>query len=208
MSRTRPTPIRPRRRWWLVPVGLVVVGTLALPAALAQNTGGATGDATATPPTPPHARMRDHDGWRGVMGPDGAFMLRGPRGGVFAGGPARTAPEGMSARIDRMRERMGERGRDAFARWLDADPAAGPVVPGLIGAVPDGTTVRLAFWDGAPDADGQELATLVFVGGETDVALFRTQVREAATGASHVVIDVIGRLVALPTLQEDAGTAP
>lgn len=182
------TTTRRRPAWLALPVGLALVAALAWSPALAQD--GTPADAAATPEAsapPAWARAR-------------AFAHRLPDGAR-----ARLA-ERFDGRGGPFAERRGlAPDRDpgaAFTRWLAADLPAGPVVPGLVGTVPEGTTVRLTFYAGAPDADGTELADLVYVAGTTDAAAFREQVRAAAEGADHVVVDVIGRVVALP--QADA----
>jgi hypothetical protein len=183
-----------------LPLGLVLVGALALSPVLAQDaTSDATSDATIETATPDLGRRAG--AFFARRGPDGAVAMHGWRGDP-RGGPL-GVPLG---RRDDVRARLGADGEavrgEAFARWLEAD--AGPLVPGLIGRVDAGTTVRLTFFDGAPDEGGAELASLVFVGAETDAAAFREQVRAAADGASHVVVDVLGRTVELPTAPEDA----
>ncbi len=165
-------PNRTARRatWTAVASGLALVGALAFSPVLAQDA--ATDSAGATTASMPRA---------------GAFLLRGDR---------------LGAAAMRLHERFDGGGRDvrsdAFARWLGAEVDAGPIVPGLVGRVADGTTVRLAFFDGAPEDGGAELATLTFVAGEGDATAFQNEVRAAAEGASHVVVDVLGRVVALP----------
>jgi hypothetical protein len=183
------TPNRTARRttWTALLLGTALVGALAGFPVLAQDAAGApTGDATgATTGDAPRAGaffLR--------RGPDGGFALRGMHAAPRDGGRHGAPGERLEA---------GERLRgDAFARWLDADADAGPIVPGLIGRVADGTTVRLVFWAGAPTEGGTQLAELTFVAGEGDAAAFRTEVRTAAQGATHVVVDVLGRVVALP----------
>lgn len=86
----------------------------------------------------------------------------------------------------------------AFARWLAHTPDTMPLAPGLVGRVADGTEVRLHLYDGAPADGGTLLATLTFVAGSDDASSFQATVREVAVGASHVVVDVLGRTVALP----------
>jgi len=123
------------------------------------------------------ARMGDGRG-----GP--ATMFRGaagPRGAAF---PARAG---------------GLDGSALFARWLAHAPDAGPVAPGLVGRVPDGTEVRVHVYDGDPAADATLLATLTYVAGTDDLAAFQAELREAAADATHVVVDVLGRTVALPS---------
>lgn len=119
-----------------------------------------------------------------------------------AGGRRGAIGERFDAVARRVHERTeGERGgrrEGAFARWLAADAEAGPVVPGLVGRVAAGTTVRLVFYDGAPEEGGTELGTLTFVAGADDAAAFRETVRTTAEGATHVVVDVLGRVVSLP----------
>lgn len=85
-----------------------------------------------------------------------------------------------------------------FARWLERAQVAGPVAPGLVGRVQDGTEVRLHLYDGDPATDGTLLATLTYVAGSDDLASFQAELRDAAPDATHVVVDVLGRTVALP----------
>lgn len=92
---------------------------------------------------------------------------------------------------------------DAFAHWLAAEPAALPVVPGLVGRVPEGTEVRVHLYDGDPADGGELLASLGYVAGSDDLAAFHDDLREAAAGATHAVYDVLGRTVALPTAEDD-----
>jgi len=132
------------------------------------------------------ARMmlpRTHASMGGVRGGPPTVVLRGT-----------AAPFGADHQL-----RGGSRDHGAlFARWLDHAPDAGPVAPGLVGRVPDGTEVRLHLYDGDPAADGARLATLSFVAGSDDLAAFQADLREAASDATHVVVDVLGRTVALP----------
>jgi hypothetical protein len=192
-----------RATWTALPIGLVLVGALALSPALAQDAASdAATDATVETATPDLGRRAG--AFFARRGPDGTVAMHGWRGDDPRGGPVGARGD----RRDAARARLGADGAalrgDAFARWLEADAATGPLVPGLIGRVDAGTTVRLTFYAGAPDEGGAEAATLVFVGGETDAAAFREQVRAAVDGASHVVVDVIGRTVELPTTAEDA----
>ena len=99
---------------------------------------------------------------------------------------------------ERSRGERAERRDDAFARWLAADAEDGPLVPGLVARIGAGTTVRLAFYDGVPGEGSTELSTLTFVAGEDDAADFCDRVRSAAEGATHVAVDVLGRVVSLP----------
>lgn len=94
-------------------------------------------------------------------------------------------------------------GADTFARWLALDPAALPVVPGLVGRVPEGTEVRVQLYDGDPRDGGELLVSLGYVAGSDDLAEFHGALREAASDATHVVIDVLGRTVALPSAEAD-----
>lgn len=179
-----------RAAWTALPLGLALVGALALSPALAQD---ATTDAPndAAPATAAAPRTGAFFLRRG---PDGGFALRGMHVDPRAGGP-RSA---MRDRFDRFDRDGGDLRGEAFARWLEADADAGPIVPGLVGRIADGATVRLAFYDGAPEEGGTELAALTFVAGEDDATAFRAQVRTAAEGATHVVVDVLGRVVELP----------
>lgn len=95
-------------------------------------------------------------------------------------------------------------GADAFGHWLAAAPAARPVVPGLVGPVPDGTEVRVSVYDGHPDDGGNLLVSLVYLAGSDDLAAFHRELREAAAEATHLVIDLLGRTVALPAPPADA----
>ena len=94
-------------------------------------------------------------------------------------------------------------GADAFARWLALDPASLPVVPGLVGRVPEGTEVRVHLYDGDPSDGGELLVSLGYVADDGDLAGFHRDLREAAADATHVVIDVLGRTVALPMAEAD-----
>lgn len=190
-----------RAAWTALPLGLALVGTLTFAPALAQGApADATTDASATTDAAPGART---------------FFLRRSPGGGFAmygthGDPRAEAPRGALGRRLEARA-LGGRARfdgaeqrgDAFARWLEADPDAGPLVPGLVGRLADGATVRLVFYAGAPGDGGTVLAELTFVAGEDDAAAFRADVRTAAEGASHVAVDVLGRVVALPEATPD-----
>ena len=173
------TPNRTARRatWSALPLGLALVGALALSPALAQD---ATTD--AAPRTGAFLLRR---------GPDGGFTLRGVHVDPRSGGP-------RAAVRDRFERDGGDLRGEAVGRWLEAEAGAGPIVPGLVGRVADGATVRLAFFEGAPEEGGTELAALSFVAGEGDATAFRDAVRTAAAGATHVVVDVLGRVVALP----------
>jgi hypothetical protein len=85
-----------------------------------------------------------------------------------------------------------------FARWLERTPSTGPVVPGLVGRVSDGTEVQLHLYDGNPSNGGALLATLTYLAGSDDLTDFQADLRAAADGATHVVVDVLGRTVTLP----------
>lgn len=185
-----------RATWTALPLGLALVGALTLSPALAQGAAAdATTDASATIDAEPGARA-----FSLRRGPDGGFAMHGLRVGPRAEAPRGALGRRLEVAAMRGRERSGGEARrsDAFARWLEIDADAGPVVPGLVGRVATGTTVRLAFFAGAPEEGGTELATLTFVAGTDDAAAFRDAVRTAAEGASHVAVDVLGRIVALP----------
>ena len=194
------TPNRTVRRatWTALPLGLALVGALTFSPALAQDAAAdATPDASARADGAPRAGaffLR--------RGADGGLAMRGMHVDPRAGGRRGATGDRLDAVARRMHERVeGERGdlrEAAFARWLAADPEAGPVVPGLVGRVADGTTVRLVFYDGAPEEGGTELGALTFVAGEDDAVAFRETVRTAAEGATYVVVDVLGRVVSLP----------
>lgn len=179
-------------------MSLALVGALAFSPALAQDAAaGGTPDGSAraggAPPAGAFFLRRGADGEVAMHRVHVDPRARGRRG-AFA--------ERLDAAARRMDERAeGERGdrrEDVFARWLAADTDAGPVVPGLVGQVAAGTTVRLVFYAGAPEEGGTELGALTFVAGEDDAAAFRQTVRTTAEGATHVVVDVLGRLVSLP----------
>lgn len=190
-----PTVSHRPRAWLLLPLALAAA--LAWSPALAQD---GTNDATGAAPTAAATPAAHHLRGRAFAHrlPGGMHERLAERFGGRAGAD-RSGPLGGRRAL----ERRGEPGA-AFARWLDADAPLGPVVPGLVGAVPEGTTVRLTFYIGAPDADGRELATATYVAGTTDVAAFRAEVRAAAAGADHVVVDVLGRVVPLPSDAADA----
>ena len=185
-----------RATWKALPLGLVLIGALALSPALAQD--GASDAATEAPAaaTAPDAGPRA-GAFFARRGPDGAVAMRGVRFGP-RGGPEAA----IGGRRDAGRPRLGPDGEglggQAFARWLEADGDAGPIVPGLVGRLADGTSVHLVFYAGAPGEGGTELADLTYVAGEGDVSTFREEVRMAAQDATHVVVDVLGRVVALP----------
>jgi hypothetical protein len=122
------------------------------------------------------------------------------RMGDGRGGPATTfrGAAGPRGHAHPMRARSLDGGA-LFARWLAHAPDAGPVAPGLVGRVPDGTEVRLHVYDGDPAADATRLATLTYVAGTDDLAAFHAELREASADATHVVVDVLGRTVALPS---------
>ena len=185
-----------RATWTALPLGLVLVGALSLSPALAQDS---TSDAATEAPaeaTAPEAGRRA-GAFFARRGPDGAVAMRGMRDAP-RGGPAAA----VGGRRDAARARLGADGEglggQAFARWLEADGDAGPIVPGLVGRLADGTSVHLVFYTGAPEDGGTELADLTYVAGESDASAFRDEVRTAAQDATHVVIDVLGRVVALP----------
>ncbi|MDF1521430.1 MAG: hypothetical protein P1P87_01250 [Trueperaceae bacterium] len=184
-----------RATWTALPLGLVLVGALALSPALAQDAAGGAPDATAdTATTEPSRRAGAFFARRA---PDGAVAMHGWR--VDSRGGPLGAPIG---RRDDVWARLGADGEalrgEAFARWLEADADVGPIVPGLVGRLTDGTSVRLVFYAGAPEDGGAVVADLTFVAGEGDAAAFRDEVRAAAADATHVVVDVLGRVVALP----------
>ena len=192
-----------RATWTALPIGLALVGALTLSPALAQDAASdATTDATAEAPMPDLGRRAG--AFFARRGPDGVVVMHGWRGDPRVG-PAGAPGE----RRDGARPRLGVDGEapraELFARWLAADEDAGPIVPGLIGRLAEGTSVRLVFYDGAPEDGGTALADLTFVAGEGDASAFRDDVRTAAAGATHVAVDVLGRVVALPgALPEDA----
>lgn len=196
------TPDRTARRtpWTALTLGLALTGALAGVPALAQdasNDGAAGGAAIDASPAAPRVGTF----WL-RHGPDGAIAMRAMRFAVRAGsgGPFAERLDGFAGRrAARSGGSGGAHRGDAFARWLDADADAGPLIPGLVGRLADGATVRLTFYAGAPEDGGTERAALTFVAGEDDAASFRREVRAAAEDATHVVVDVLGRVVALPT---------
>jgi hypothetical protein len=195
---TAPTRTTRPRSWPALSLGLTLVGALALSPALAQAAAPSTPGAAATTSETIDGHAR-RGAWTLRRGPEGALLARGPMGGTWFGRPGGPMADGARRRFEARSGASDERsGGGAFARWLAADGAAGPLVPGLVGRAEDGTTVRIAFYDGAPEDGGTELAALTFEAGVDDVGAFRERVRAAADGATHVAIDVLGRVVALP----------
>jgi len=205
VTSTTDTPPRrgARRRVWRTFVAaLALAGLVALPA-VAQ-------DEAATTPTDARVQMLEQmmGRWQEAAGRLGArgrvVTMPGGRtaSGPMAGGHGRMmmAPGAMAPRAVMARRAGAGRGvvhearGGAFERWLDTEDR-GPLVPGLLGALPDGTRVRLAFSTGDPAAGGTVTGSVEHVVGEGDLAAFRQAVREAAQNATHEVVDVVGRTV-------------
>lgn len=201
----RPDPTSTPRRRAPLTVALalsLIVGAVALVHAQGDTATTETNEVTEPSVTRP---LRIH-AWAQARSYAPAPMLRhgahaaGARGGPSSAARA-VATRWASARAARAHGvDQGER----LARWLAFTPEAGPLVPGLVGRVPDGTEVRLHVYAGDPADGGALLATLHHLAGADDVAAFQAALREAATGATHVVVDVVGRTVALPTVPNEA----
>lgn len=89
-------------------------------------------------------------------------------------------------------------GDQAFGRWLSTEPVQQAVLPGLVGHLQDGATVHLVFHDGDPAEGGSVVSELSYVAGQDDLATFQAAVRAAADEATHMVLNVTGRTIALP----------
>lgn len=192
--RTNPTPRRVRvTLLTALALTVLVAGGMA---AQAQGDGAATGSTDVSAERP----LRDHL-WQRVP----SMMPRAhARMGDVRSAP-RIAFRGPAATWGRHHRPVGgprEHGA-LFTRWLERAPDAGPVAPGLVGRVPDGTEVRLHLHDGDPAEGGALLATLTYVAGSDDLAAFQAELRAAASDATHVVVDVVGRTVSLNTPEVD-----
>jgi hypothetical protein len=128
------------------------------------------------------------------------------RMGAVRGGPT-SMPHG--ARLPRVGDQRPDArrldGGARFARWLAHAPDPGPVAPGLVGRVPDGTEVRVHLYDGDPAVAGSRVATLTYVAGTDDLVAFQAELRDVAADTTHVVVDVLGRTVALPSTEPEGG---
>ena len=193
---TTRAPARHRLLLALAASALLAAGMLVL----AQNETPADNDGEAPPVAERWLRARAMHAWPGPR----AVELRIPmaRWQLPARFDARLPHPGLP--VVRQAMRPGAvLGADAFARGLALDPAALPVVPGLVGRVPEDTEVRVHLYVGDPSDGGELLVSLGYVAGSDDLAEFHGALREAATDATHVVIDVLGRTVALPTVEAD-----
>jgi len=197
--RTNPTPRRVRVTL-LTALALIVLLAGAM-AAQAQGDGAATGSTDVSAERPLRAHLWQRVPWT---------MPRAyARMGDVRGAP-RIALRGPAAAWGRDHRRVGgprEHGA-LFARWLERAPDAGPVAPGLVGRVPDGTEVRLHLHAGDPAEGGALVATLTYVAGSDDLATFQAELRAAAGDATHVVVDVVGRTVALNAHEVDGLDGP
>jgi hypothetical protein len=196
----QPTTTTHRRRRTTIVTALaltvLVGGAMTAHAQDDARPGGESNGSSVERPLRERAWDRAHampPGLRSRMG-----IERGP-GAALRGGPGRRG-DGHAVR-DRSLERAA-----LFARWLAHDADTGPVAPGLVGRVPDGTEVRLHVYDGDPTDGGALLVTLGHVAGTDGLGAFQAELREAATDATHIVVDVLGRTVALPS-SEDSGAA-
>lgn len=202
---THPTG-RPRR-WIAIPTLAAAAFLLLLTPTLAQENGSDPAEATVNA----EGRGPRLERWMALPsrlpgGVRASAMSRAFPDGAVAGQPARVriaafGPFGGLRGGGSAADRSGE---GAFARWLEAEPRPSSVLPGLVGHLDDGASVRLSFYDGDP-ADGGELrAELSYVAGQDDLAAFQAAVRAAAGEASHLVVDVTGRTVVLPQVSEAA----
>lgn len=206
MQNDTPRPSgRPNRRITIGALALAATLLLAMPALAQEN---AVTPAQAGEEQP--AARLEH--WMGHPArlPDGvraAGMTRAFPSASFPGMPGRVGVAavrlfGDGAFHDRSRAAADWSDPGAFSRWLQAEPRQRTVLPGLVGRLDEGAAVRLSFYDADPAAGGNVTAELSYLAGQDDLEAFQAAVRAAAEQASHVVVDVTGRTIALPQVGE------
>lgn len=199
----RPTS-RPNRRIAMGSLALAATLLMAMPA-LAQEDAATPAQAGEAQPTARHEHWLGHPS-RLPDGVRAAGMTRAFPSASFPGMPGRVGVVAVRPFGDAFHGRAGLAAGwsdpDAFARWLQAEPRQRTVLPGLVGRLDEGAAVHLSFYDADPAEGGNLTAELSYLAGEDDLEAFQAAVRAAADQASHVVVDVTGRTVALPQVGE------